>query len=150
MRDPRSKRLNEMDDLRDMGVFPVSVHAGATGNVLLTIVLTYLLRGRYKGPLVLPVWTGAVISTNLLPVIVLRSRMDENTHYPRISEMGFFGDQHKFSSWVYAIASANMLVWIVLSWSLFSYRRDRSFLGGMLVFAFACTFFPAWKRLFRR
>ena len=137
-----------MDDLRDMGAFPVSVHAGATGNVLLTICLTYLLRGRYEGPLVLPVWAGVVISTNLLPVVFLRSRMDENTHYPRISEMSFFGDQHKFSSWVYAIASANMLVWIVLSWSLFSYRRDRSFLGGMLVLAFVCTFFPAWRRLF--
>jgi hypothetical protein len=29
--------------------------------------------------------------------------------------MGFFADQHKFASWVYAVASANMLVWMVLS-----------------------------------
>jgi hypothetical protein len=43
-----------------------------------------------------------------------------------------------------------MLVWILLSWSLFSYRRDRRTLAGMLLLAFACTFFPAWVRLFRR
>ena len=82
-------------------------------------------------------------------VILLSSRMDENTHYPVIDEMGFFGDQHKFSNWVYAVASANMLVWIVLSWSLFSRRRNRKTLAGMLALAFVCTFFPAWIRLFR-
>ena len=64
--------------------------------------------------------------------------------------MSFFGDQHKFASWVYAVASANMLVWIVLSWSLFSYRHDRRTLGGMLLLASACTFFPVWIRPFRR
>ena len=150
MSDPRAKRLDEMDDLRDMGHFPLPIYAGATGNVLMTILLTYLLRGRRGGPLVLPAWAGGVISANLLPVVVLRSRMDENTDYPEIGEVGFFGDQHKFSNWVYAVASANMLVWIVLSWSLFSYRRDRVSLVGMLLLAFACTFSPAWVRLFRR
>lgn len=35
---------------------------------------------------------------NLLPVILLRSRMDENTYYPEIEEMEFFGDQHKFAN----------------------------------------------------
>jgi hypothetical protein len=150
MSDPRAKRLDEMDDLRDMGHFPLPIYAGATGNVLMTILLTYLLRGRRGGPLVLPAWAGGVISANLLPVVVLRSRMDENTYYPEIGEVGFVGDQHKFSNWVYAVASANMLVWIVLSWSLFSYRRDRVSLVGMLLLAFACTFSPAWLRLFRR
>jgi hypothetical protein len=150
MSDPRAKRLDEMDDLRDMGHFPLPIYAGATGNVLMTILLTYLLRGRRGGPLVLPAWAGGVISANLLPVVVLRSRMDENTYYPEIGEVGFVGDQHKFSNWVYAVASANMLVWIVLSWSLFSYRRDRVSLAGMLLLAFACTFSPAWVRLFRR
>ena len=144
------KRLNEMDDLRDMGRFPVPVHAGATANILLTICLTYLLRGRTGKPLALPVWAGGIISANVLPVVALRSRMDETTTFPLIEEMGFFGDQHKFSSWVYAVASANMLVWVVLSWSLFSVRRDRKTLAGMLGLAFVCTFFPAWVRLFRR
>lgn len=145
-----SKRLNEMDDLRDMGHFPLPIYAGATGNVLLTILLTYLLRGRREGSLVLPIWAGGVISANVLPVILLRSSMDENTHYPEIEEMGFLGDQHKFSNWVYAVASANMLVWITLSWSLFSWRRDRKALAGMLILALACTSFPAWVRLSRR
>jgi hypothetical protein len=149
MSDSRAKRLDEMDDLRDMGHFPLSIYVGATGNVLMTILMTYLLRGRGGGPLVLPAWAGGVISANLVPVVVLRSRMDENADYPEIGEMGFVRDQHKFSSWVYAVASANMLVWIVLSWSLFSYRRDRASLAGMLLLAFVCTFFPAWVRLFR-
>ncbi|MBA2712172.1 MAG: hypothetical protein H0U55_01265 [Rubrobacteraceae bacterium] len=149
MGESAAKRLNEMDDLRDMGHFPPPVHAGATANILLTIVLTYLVRSRHDGPLVLPLWAGGVISANVLPVVVLRSRTDETTHYPRIREMGFFGDQHKFSSWVYAVASANMLVWIVLSWSLFSRRRDGGTLAGMLALAFVCTFFPVWIRPFR-
>ena len=144
------KRLNEMDSLGDMGRFPVPVHAGATANILMTICLTYLLRGRTESPFALPAWAGGIISANVLPVAALRSRMDENTTFPVIEEMGFFGDQHKFSSWVYAVASANMLVWVLLSWSLFSVRRDRKALAGMLALAFVCTFFPAWVRLFRR
>ena len=139
-----------MDDLLDMGRFPVPVHAGATANILLTIVLTYLLRGRRDGPLILPAWAAGIISANVLPVVVLRSRMDEGTVYPQVQEMSFFRDQHKFSSWVYAVASANMLVWVVLSWSLFSYQRDGRALAGMLALAFVCTFFPAWIRPFRR
>ena len=146
----RSKRLNEMDDLKDMGRFPLSIYFGATGNVLMTISLTYLLRGRYESSLGLPAWAGGVLSVNVLPVVLLRSRMDKSTRYPEIEEMSFFGDQHKFSNWVYAVASANMLVWILLSWSLFSYRRNPRTLVAMLVLAFVCTFFPAWIRLFRR
>jgi hypothetical protein len=46
--------------------------------------------------------------------------------------MTFSGDQHKFASWVYAVASENMLVWIVLSLSLFSHRRDRGALGELI------------------
>ena len=144
------KRLDQMDDLRDMGRFPLPIYVGATSNVLLTILLTYLLRGRTDNPLVLPAWAGGVISANVVPVAALRARMDESTTFPAIEEMGFFGDQHKFSSWVYAVASANMLVWILLSWSLFSFRRDRKTLAGMLAIAFVCTFFPAWIRPFRK
>ncbi len=53
MTDPGPKRLDEMDDLRDMGRFPVPVYVGATSSILLTICLTYLLKGRFGGPLVL-------------------------------------------------------------------------------------------------
>ena len=139
-----------MDDLRDMGRFPVPIYVGATSNILLTICLTYLLRGRFGGPLALPAWAVGIISANVLPVVVLRSGMDEETSFPLVEEMGFFGDQHKFSSWVYAVASGNMLFWVMLSWSLFSRRRSRPTLLGMLALAFVCTFFPAWVRLFRR
>ena len=142
--------MNEMDDLRDMGRFPTPIYVGATSNILLTICLTYLLRGRFGGPLALPAWAVGIISANVLPVVVLRSGMDEETSFPLVEEMGFFGDQHKFSSWVYAVASGNMLFWIMLSWSLFSRRRSRPTLLGMLALAFVCTFFPAWVRLFRR
>ena len=149
MSDARPKRLNEMDDLRDMGRFPVPIYVGATANILMTICLTYLLRGRFGGPLALPAWAVGIISANVLPVVVLRSGMEE-TSFPFIEEMGFFGDQHKFSSWVYAVASGNMLFWVMLSWSVFSRSRNRATLAGMLIVAFVCTFFPAWVRLFRR
>ena len=144
-----SKHLNEMDDLRDMGRFPVPIYVGATGNVLMTIVLTYLVRGRYAGHRPLPRWGGGVIVANLLPVFLLRSRMNEGTRFPEIEEMDFFADQHKFAPWVYAVASANMLFWISLSWLVFSRRRDDRTLIGMLLLAFVCTFYPAWIRLFK-
>lgn len=144
------KRLDQMDDLRDMGRFSLPIYLGATGNILLTIALTYFVKVRYPRPLALPLWSGGIISLNVLPVFLLRSRMGEDTHYPPIEALSFFTDQHKFSNWVYAVASANMLFWILLSWTLVSYRHDRKSLAGMLVLAFVCTFFPAWVRLFRR
>ena len=144
-----SKRLDEMDDLRDMGRFPVPIYMGATGNVLMTIILTYLVRGRYGASRTLPKWGGGVILANLLPVLLLRSRMDEGTRFPEIEQMDFFNDQHKFARWVYAVASANMLFWISLSWMIFSRRRDGATLIGVLLLAFVCTFYPAWIRLFR-
>ena len=144
-----SKRLDEMDDLRDMGRFPVPIYMGATGNVLMTIILTYLVRGRYGASRTLPKWGGGVILANLLPVLLLRSRMDEGTRFPEIEQMDFFNDQHKFARWVYAVASANMLFWISLSWIIFSRRRDGATLAGVLLLAFVCTFYPAWIRLFR-
>ena len=144
-----SKRLDEMDDLRDMGRFPVPIYMGATGNVLMTIILTYLVRGRYGASRTLPKWGGGVILANLLPVLLLRSRMDEGTRFPEIEQMDFFNDQHKFARWVYAVASANMLFWISLSWMIFSRRRDGATLAGVLLLAFICTFYPAWIRLFR-
>jgi len=143
----RPKRLDEMDDLRDMGRFPVPIYVGATGNILQTIALTYLLRGRYGRRSVLLLWACGMVSANLLPVILLRNGMDETTPVPHIEDMNFFADQHKFAEWVYVVASANMLVWIVLAWTVFSYRRTPRALAGMLVLAFICTFFPAWVRV---
>jgi hypothetical protein len=138
-----------MNDLRDMGRFPVPIYVGATGNVLMTIILTYLVQGRYPDSRMLPRWGGGVIVANLLPVLLLRSRMDEATRYPQIEEMDFIADQHKFARWVYAVASANMLFWISLSWHVFSRRRDGKTLAGLLLLAFVCTFYSAWIRLFK-
>ncbi len=44
------KRLDQMDNLRDMGRFPLPIYAGATGNVLATIALTFLVHGRHPRP----------------------------------------------------------------------------------------------------
>lgn len=143
----RPKRLNQIDDLRDMGRFPVPIYIGATGNILFTIVTTYLIQGRYSERYVMLLWACGIISTNLLPVFLLRQELDDASYYPLIEEMDFFADQHKFATWVYAIASANMFFWIVAAWTVFSYRRSPGALIGTLLLAFVCTFFPAWIRL---
>ncbi|MGB3681747.1 MAG: hypothetical protein WA990_04610 [Rubrobacteraceae bacterium] len=139
--------MDQMDDLRDMGRFPLPVYAGATGNVLLTIALTFFVHGRYPRPGALPAWVGLVLSLNLLPVVLLRLGLDDDAPRPVIEEMGFFEDQHKFARWVYLAASANMGFWISLSWLAFSLHRSRKVLLAMLVLALVCTSFPAWKRL---
>ena len=38
---------------------------------------------------------------------------------PRAVKMSFFGDQYTFATWVYAVASGNMMFCIVLSWATF-------------------------------
>ncbi len=75
----RPKRLNEMDDLRDMGRFPLPIYVGATGNILQTIVWTYVLHRRRNELGVLPVWAAAIIGANVLPVVVLRTLLKDNT-----------------------------------------------------------------------
>lgn len=145
-----AKRLDQMDDLRDMGRFPLPVYAGATGNVLATIALTFFVQGRYPKLEALPAWVGLVLTLNLLPVVLLRLLMDDDEPRPVIEEMGFFGDQHKFARWVYLAASANMGFWISLSWIAFSLHRSRKVLLGTLLLALVCTSFPAWKRIFER
>ncbi len=145
-----AKRLDQMDDLRDMGRFPLPIYAGATGNVLVTILLTFLVHGRYPRPGALPPWVGLILTLNLSPVILLRLFMDRDEPRPVIEEMGFFGDQHKFARWVYLAASANMGFWISLSWLAFSLHRSRKVLLGTLLLALVCTSFPAWKRIFDR
>lgn len=145
----RAKRLNEMDDLFDMGRFPTKIYVGATGNILQTIVVTYILHGRAKTTPALLAWVCTIIPLNVLPVIWLRRSLNSTTTYPLIEEMSFMNDQHKFASWVYAVASANMMFWIVLAWAAFSYKHNRRMLLAILALAFICTFFPAWKRLLK-
>ena len=143
----RAKRLNKMDDLFDMGRFPVPIYMGATANILQTIVVTYLIHGRYKTTPAMLAWILTIVPLNVLPVIALRQGLDANSEYPIIEEMDFFNDQHKFATWVYAIASANMMFWIVLAWAAFSFKRGRGTLLAVLAIAFVCTFFPALRRL---
>ena len=52
--DAREKRLNEMDRLGDMGHFPAVVNAGATVNVLVTILATWWVEPRW--PALAGVW----------------------------------------------------------------------------------------------
>ncbi len=144
------KRLNEMDDLRDMGRFPIPIYVGATGNILQTILLTYLVHGRAQSKTALPLWAGAIIAANVGPLILLRRTLDQHSGYPPITETDFFADQHKFASWVYAVASANMLIWIAFAWIIFDLSRTPRTLCGVLMVALLATFLPAWIRPFVR
>ena len=76
----------------------------------MTILMTYVMRGGSRGTLLLPVRAGGIIFANVAPVIALRSRVDESTSHPDIQGTAFFAEQHKFSSWISAVASANILV----------------------------------------
>ncbi len=145
---PAEKRLNEMNRLGDMLHFPVIVNAGASLNVLLTLVATWWVAPRYpflEGP-----WIGVVLAANLLPVALLRMMMGPNTEYPRLREMNFFRDQHKFSDWVYLAASADMAFWVLLGWTIATLARTNLNLGGLLAVAGIATFSPVLWRLVRR
>ncbi len=142
------KRLDEMDELRDMGRFPLPIYLGATANVLQTIGATYLLRGRAKSSLALALWSAGVIAANVGPVIALRRGLDEHSVYPPIAEMDFFADQHKFAPWVYGIASANMVAWIAFAWTIFGLHRTPEVLVRILLVAAVATLLPAWIRPF--
>lgn len=142
------KRLNEMNRLGDMLHFPALVNAGATANVLLTVGLTWWVEARY--PLLAGPWVALVLALNLLPVVVLRMGMGPGTVYPRLGEMDFVRDQHKFSDWVYVGASANMAFWILLTWTVAVLWRTTGALVAVEVVAFVVTFSPVLFRGFLR
>ena len=138
------KRLNEMNRLGDMLHFPAVVNAGATLNVLVTLVATWWVAVRY--PAMAGVWMAAVLVVNLLPVVLLRMTMRPATTYPRLGEMDFFRDQHKVSDWVYVAASADMAFWVLLGWTVGTLHRTRGSLVGVMVVAGICTFSPVVGR----
>lgn len=146
------KRLNEMNRLGDMGRFPIPVLCGATFNVLLTIAVIWHFEpqtDRYF--LALPLWVAGVLALNLLPVVLLRLfTLGPNTQYPVIEQMDFFKDQHKFSNWVYLVASANMAFWICAAWTTSYVFHVHAYIVTLMAVALVATFFPAWIRLFRR
>ena len=140
------KRLNEMNRLADMGHFPAAVNAGATANVLLTLCATWWMAVRFPQPWALVLWVTAVLTLNLLPVVLLRLGLTESTPYPRLREMDFVHDQHKFSDWVYVAASANMAFWVLTGWAVFAWYPARRALAAMLIPAFLLTFSPVLLR----
>lgn len=140
------KRLNEMNRLADMGHFPAPVNAGATLNVLVTLLATWWMARRFPQPWAPVLWVAAVLTLNLLPVVVLRLSLNESTPYPRLREMNFVHDQHKFSDWVYVAASANMAFWVLTGWAVFAWYPARRALAAMLILAFLLTFSPVLLR----
>ena len=147
------KRLHEMDRLEDMGRFPVVVYAGATANVLFSVLLAWWWHGRTGGSMPAGfVFAVALVGLNLLPVVFLRWREGAAglADTPAIGRMGFVRDQHRFASWVYAVASGNLFFWLMLAWAGFSWERSGRMLLAVEVVALLCTLFPAWVRAFRR
>lgn len=141
------KPVNRMDRLADMAHFPVAVNAGATANVLLTLVAVWFLVPHLPQASSPVYFAGMVLCFNLLPVVLLRRTIRRSTPFPPLGAMNFYRDQHKFPPWVYAAASANMAFWIVLGWVAFSLRHRRSTLLAVLLLAFLCTFAPIlWRR----
>jgi hypothetical protein len=149
------KRLNEMNRLGDMGHFPPLVNAGASLNVALTMVITWSSVAP-RWPAELGPWIAIVLVLNLLPVILLRRTLGPRTDYPRLREMNFVHDQHKFSDWVYLAASADMAFWIALTWTAWRWSLAyqpvprQSLYIAVVLFAFLATFSPVLIRPFRR
>ena len=146
--DASQKHLNEMNRLGDMLHFPATVNAGATLNVLVTMLATWWVEPRW--PALGGLWLAAVLAANLLPVFALRLTMGPETNYPRIGEMNFFRDQHKFSDWVYLAASADMAFWVLLTWTASALMRTGGLLAGLLSLAAVATFSPVLFRKFIR
>jgi len=144
---PTEKRLNEMNRLGDMLHFPAIVNAGATLNVLVTILATWWVEPRR--PSLAGLWVAIVLILNLLPVALLRLKEGPATVYPRLGEMNFFHDQHKFSDWVYVAASADMAFWVLLTWTASALFRTQGVLILLEIVAGLATFSPVlFRRLF--
>jgi len=133
-----------MNRLTDMLHFPALVNAGATLNVLITILLTWYVEPHH--PALAGPWIALVLACNLLPVQLLRLTVTPTTQYPPLGQMNFFRDQHKFSDWVYVAASADMAFWILLTWTVSALHRTQTTLIITLVAAFLITFSPVLLR----
>lgn len=145
---PTEKPLNQMNRLHDMLHFPAIVNAGATANVLLTILATWYVEPRY--PPLAGLWLALVLTLNLLPVFLLRTTLTPSTVYPRLGEMNFFHDQHKFSDWVYVAASADMAFWVLLTWTAAALHHTATVLTLTLLVAALATFSPVVFRVLRK
>jgi hypothetical protein len=147
----REKRVNEMNCLTDITHIPVTIYAGETSNVLLTIYATWWIHHHYWELKYLLVWLIFVILANTVPILVLRVvTLRRTSDYPNLSEMRFFHDQHKLADWVYIVASANLSFWIVVSWVFFTYINTYKSLITVLTISFLCTFSPGLAGFIRK
>lgn len=147
---PQPKRLHEMNRLGDMGRFPVVIYLGATANVLASIAAFYWLHGQARGSF--PVAFGvaiALLTLNLAPVVALRWREGAASlaDTPPIAQMRFGQDQHRFATWVYAVASGNLFFWLMLAWAAFDLEHSARAWLAVETLAFVCTTAPIWVRL---
>ncbi len=151
------KPLDQMNRLADMAHFPALVNAGATANILFTITVVFFLEHWLPEsplaatfPVILPstplLVTLAFLALNLAPVVLLRAVDKNQRPIPALRNMNFVHDQHRFSSWVYLAASANMAFWILLSWSVFLFYSTPLALLLTLAAAFLITFSPVLLR----
>ncbi len=141
---PAEKPLNQMNRLADLFHFPALVNAGATLNVLVSILLTWHVEPHH--PALAGPWVALVLACNLLPVQLLRLTITPATHYPPLAHMNFLRDQHKFSDWVYVAASADMAFWILLAWTVSALRHTQTALDATLAAGFLVTFSPVLLR----
>ncbi len=143
-----NKAIDQMNTLSDMARFPWTVHLGASVNIVFSIWLTYGVFGLTRGSFVffLP-FALTLIALNLLPVIFLRIKDPGSGKRPPLGDMDFFKDQHRFSTWVYAIASGNMLFWTVFAWWVFTIHHSPNSLLGVELFSFVVTYVPLWRQL---
>ena len=145
-------RLHEMSRLGDMGRFPVVVYLGATANVLAEVAFFYWVHGRADGWLPEGVaWAVGMVALNLAPVVWLRWREGAAglADTPSVERMDFFRDQHRFATWVYAVASGNLFFWLLLAWAAFDLEHSLRTLLIVEAVAFVCTLLPVWLRLVR-
>jgi hypothetical protein len=143
-----TKPLDQMNTLSDMARVPWTVHLGASLNIVFSVWLTYQVFGLTHGNFIffLP-FAVTLIGLNLLPVVLRRRSEAKPDRINNLGEMNFFNDQHRFSSWVYAIASGNMLFWTVFAWWVFTLKFSLESLWSIQLFAFVITYVPLWRRL---
>ena len=143
---PEEKKLNEMNRLSDLALFPAMVNLGASVNIVLTLAVTWFVQPRYPQVFAPLLWVAFILFLNLLPVVLLRLTLKPGTVYRPLGKMDFVRDQHKFSDWVYLAASANMAFWILVGWSIFTVSHTEVTLTAMLLVGFVTTFLPVIVR----
>jgi hypothetical protein len=118
--------INEMHSLVNLFWLTSSVHLGATINIVFSILISnHYFRNYSNSHFALLGVSNFFIAVNILPVVILRildEKMKENV--PPVNSMPFFRDQHRFSSWFYFVASANLQFWIFLSWFISFFNEN--------------------------